>query len=99
MDLVEEENRALRVRAEPLARAREDLADVRDGRRDGRKLLERRAGHARDDARERRLAASGRPVEDERADAVLLDREAQRRALGKHVALTDEFGERRRAHA
>ena len=56
-------------------------------RRDGRQLLEGGAGRGRDDARQRRLAASGRPVEDRRPHAVLLDREPQRRALAEDVPL------------
>ena len=37
------------------------------------------------------LPAARRPVEDRRADAVLLDREPQRRALAEHVRLADEL--------
>ena len=45
------------------------------------------------------LPLPGRTVEDHRADAVLLDREPERRALAEHVPLADELVERRRAHA
>src|SRR5262249_14128239 len=57
------------------------------------------AGAGGDDPRQRRLAASRRPVEDHRADAVLLDRKSQRRAVAKHMTLTDELLERRRTGA
>ena len=60
--------------AEPLAGAREHLAYVLHRRRHCRQLLERRAGRRSDDARERRLAAAGRAVEDRGVHAVLLDR-------------------------
>ena len=83
------------VAAEPLARPREHLAHVRDGRRDGGELLELRAGRVRDDARQRRLARSRRPVEDERRHAVALDREPQRAARADDVLLADELVERR----
>ena len=46
VDLVEEQDRALAVRAEPLACAREHLAHLADRRRHRRQLLERSAGHA-----------------------------------------------------
>ena len=61
VDLVEEEDRAGAVRAEPVAGALEHAADVVDAGRDGRELLERGAGGLGDDARERRLADPGGP--------------------------------------
>ena len=75
--------------------ARDHLPDVLDRRGDGRELLEVRPGRVRDHARERRLAAAGRAVEDHRRDPVLRDRESQRRALAEHVLLADELVERR----
>ena len=99
VDLVEEEDRALPVRAEPLARAGDHLAHLRDRRGDRRELLERGAGRVRDDAGERRLAAPRRPVEDHRADAVLLDREPKRGARAEHVLLADELVQRSRPQA
>ncbi len=96
VDLVEEEDRALSVRAEPLARARDHLAHLRDGRRHRRELLECRAGRVGDDAGQRRLAAAGRPVEDHRSDAVLLDREPERGSRAEHVLLADEVVDRLR---
>ena len=47
VDLVEEEDRPLPLRAEPLAGAGEHAADVRDRGRDRRELLERGAGRSR----------------------------------------------------
>src|SRR6476660_7926101 len=44
------------------------------------------------------LPVPGGPVEDRRANAVLLDREAKRRARAEDVLLADELLERPRAH-
>ena len=54
---------------------------------DRAELLERGVGRRGDDPRERRLAGAGRPVEDHRERAPLLDRGAQRAALAEHVLL------------
>ena len=56
VDLVEEEDRALAVRAEPVARPRDDRLDVRLAGVDGGELLERGARDRGDQARDRRLA-------------------------------------------
>ena len=58
VDLVEEEDRALPLRAEPLAGAREHAAHVGDRGGHRRELLEGGSRRVRDDPRERRLAAS-----------------------------------------
>ena len=99
VDLVEEEDRPRAVRAEPVAGALEDAADVVDAGRDGRELLERGARRLGDDAGERRLADPRRAVEDHRRRPVALDREPQGRALGEHVPLADELVERARPDA
>jgi hypothetical protein len=96
VDLVEEENRPLARRAEPLPGAREHLANVLHRRRDGRELLERGARGGSDDPCERRLPRPRRPVEDRGAHAVVGDRRTQHRALAEHVGLADEFVERAR---
>jgi hypothetical protein len=51
------------------------------------------SGGRGDDAGERRLPASGRPVEDGRANTVLLDRDPEGGAGAEHVLLTDELVE------
>ena len=61
VDLVEEEDRPLPVRSEPLARPREDAAHVGDTRRHGREILEGGAGRPGDDAGKGRLATPRRP--------------------------------------
>src|SRR5690349_4561919 len=99
MDLVEEEDRPGSGRAEPLPGAGQDLAYVLHRGRHGRQLLEVGAGRGRDNPRERRLPAPGRPVEDRRMDAVLLDRAAQGRPLAEHVLLAHELAEGRRPQA
>src|SRR5207248_10515336 len=77
VDLIEEENRPLAVRAEALACAREHLPDLRHRRRHSGQLLEGRTGGVSDDARDGRLAAAGRTVENGGRHTVLLDREAE----------------------
>ena len=99
VDLVEEEDRARPVRAEPVAGALEDTAHVVDAGGDGGELLEHGARGLGDDSRERRLADSGRAVEDHRRRPVALDREPERRSVGEHVPLADELVERARADA
>ena len=99
MDLVEEQDRARAVRAEPVAGPLEHAAHVVDAGRDGRELLEDGARGLGDDARERRLADAGRAVEDHRRRPVALDREPERRSVGEHVALADELVERPRPDA
>ena len=96
VDLVEEEDRPLPVAAEPVARPLHDAAHVVDPGGDGRELLEGGTRLDRDDPGQRRLADSGRPVEDERAQAVLLDRAAERRPLPEDVLLADQLVERAR---
>jgi hypothetical protein len=98
VDLVEEQDRPLPVRAEPLPGARDHLAHLRDRRRHGRELLEVGAGRVRDHAREGRLPASRRPVQDRRADAVLGDRQPQRRLLAQDLRLAHEVVEPLRPH-
>ena len=97
VDLVEEEDRPLPVAAQPVAGALHHAADVVDPGRDGRELLECGAGLVGDDAGERRLPRPGRAVQDQRAQAVILDRAPQRRALAEHVLLPDQLVERARA--
>src|SRR5579872_3048642 len=99
MDLVEEEDRPASGEPEPLLRAAEHLADVLHRGRDGGELFELGSGRDGDDACERRLAGARRSVEDRRADAVLRDREAERRAFAEHVLLADELVERARPEA
>ena len=99
MDLVEEQDRPPSVRAKPFGRTRDHLPHLRHRRGDGRELFERCARHPGDDPCERRLSASRRPVQDGGADAILLDRKPQRRALAEDVRLADERLERLRPHA
>ena len=53
----------------------------------------------RDDARERRLAASRRAPQEHRAQFVALDLRAQRFARREQIFLADKFIERLRTHA
>src|SRR5262249_4805847 len=97
VDLVEEQDRTLPLGAQALAGARDHRADVVDGRRHGRELLERGTRRRGDDPRQRRLPGPRRAEEDRGAHPVLGDLHAQRRALREHVLLADELVERARA--
>src|SRR5205814_3180372 len=79
--------------------SRQDLPLVLHGCRYRGELLEGGARSLGDDPRQRRLARSRRPIEDRRADAVLADRQPQRRALAEHLLLPDELVEAARAQA
>ncbi len=97
VDLVQEEDRALPVRAEPLARSCDHRLHVGLAGVDGRELLEGGARDRRDQARDGRLARAGRPVQDHRAEPVLLDRAPQGRAGPEQVLLACDLVERPRA--
>src|SRR5436190_6402029 len=99
VDLVEEEHRRLAVRAAPVLRPLEHVADLLAARADRGGLLEGGARTHGEHARQRGLAAAGRPVEDHRVGSALLDRRAQGRAAPEQVLLTDELPERAGPHA
>ena len=52
-----------------------------------------------DDVGESGLPGSGRPVEDERSEAVSLDGPAEELALGEKMLLPSDFVQRVRAHS
>ena len=99
MDLVEEEDRALAARLEPVLRPVEHGADLRPPGVDRRRLLERGPRVHREQPRQRRLPRARRPVEDHRVRPALLDRGAQRRAAAEEVLLAHELAQRPRPHA
>ena len=73
MDLVDEQDCALRLLAEPFACLRDDPSQVGHARGDGGYRLEVRLRERGDDAGERRLARTGRPPEDHRGELVRID--------------------------
>ena len=99
VDLVDEEDRPQPVPPEAVSSARDDRPHVVHARGHRRELLERRAGPVGHDPGDRRLPRAGRPEQDHRGWAVLLDGEPERRALTEDVALSHEALERRGAHA
>jgi hypothetical protein len=99
VDLVDEEDGALTVSAEPLGGALKDGADVVDPGGDRRELLEGASRTRGDDSGDGRLSCSGRAVEDHRGRPVALDRQSQRRPLAEHVPLADELVQSPRPHA
>src|SRR5687767_3039038 len=98
MDLVQEEDRALTVCAEAFPSGLEDLAHLGHGCRHCGQLFERRSRRPCNHSRERGLSGSGRPVEDRRADAGLLDRKPESGVLAEHLLLSDELLEPLRPH-
>ncbi len=99
VDLVEEQHRLRAAGVAAVGGALDHRAHLRAPGRDRAQLLERRPRALGDDPRERRLARSRRPVEHHRVRVALLDRGAQRRAVGEQVRLADELLEGARAHA
>src|SRR3954463_10456469 len=98
MNLIDEDQRALTARAGD-ARLGDALADLLDAARDRGIRDEAIAGVQREQAREGRLADTGRAPEDQRRNSFLLDRETDRAAGSEHVRLADDFVERTRPHA
>ena len=95
MDLVDEQERALPLRA---ARARgvEDLLQFRDARMDRRELHERVVAARADQPRDRRLAAARRPPEDHRAERRRRKQTRQRPIRTGQMLLARDLGERHR---
>ena len=95
MDLVDEQERALPLRA---ARARgvEDLLQFRDARMDRRDLHECVAARRADEPRDRRLAAARRPPEDHRAERRRREQARQRAVRPGQMLLARDLGERHR---
>src|SRR5262249_2337228 len=70
------------------------VADFLDAREHRAERNEVRARDRRDDARQRRLAGSRRPPENDRTQAVLLDGHAERTAGAEQRVLADDVVER-----
>ena len=98
MDLVEEEDRRASAATEPLPRAFDHRPYLGSSGLDRALFLERGLRRARNDPRERRLAAARRPVQDHRVGPPLLDRPPERRARRQQPLLTDELVEGPRPH-
>ncbi len=92
VDLVDEQDAADAGAAER-ARLVDSLPQVGDPSGDGREGEETSVRGARDDARQRRLAAAGRAPEDERGDLVGLDGAAEQAARADEVCLAHELVE------
>jgi hypothetical protein len=99
MDLVHEEDRPARRELLAFARLAEDLAQPRHALADRAEGHELARSRGRDEARQRRLARTGRPPEHDRAQGPLLDRAAQRLARPEQLLLPRELLERARSHA
>ena len=98
VDLVDEQDRAAPVLLADAPRLLDDHAQFLDARQHRREGDEVRIGAARDQPRQRRLARSGRPPEDERVQALALDHVAQQPLIADQVRLPDELRQRGRPH-
>ena len=99
VDLVEEEDRALAARVEPVPCAVDHRPHLGPARVHRGGLLERRPSVHREQPGERGLARARRPVQDHRVRPALLERRPQRRPSAEQVLLADELPERCRPHA
>src|SRR4029077_7130619 len=98
MNLIDKQDRLLPRCAEPIGGRREHAAhfgDIAFHAADSNKFCVR---HLRDDVRQRRLSAAGRPVENHRGQAIGFNRATQKFARTKNVFLADKFLERARPH-
>ncbi len=99
VDFIEKEERALPGRFEPFAGSFEDRSEFPDAAADGAELFESGLRFGGQEPGECRLAAAGRPIEEDRPEPVSFEEPPQEFAFGEKMPLADEFGERPRAHA
>jgi hypothetical protein len=98
MNLIDEQDRLLPRCAETIRGRRKHAAhfgNIAFHAADPDKFCVRHLG---DDARQRRLSAAGRPVQDHRWQTISFDRPPQEFARPENVFLADEFFERARPH-
>ena len=93
MDLVDEEDGAAALLGQAVFGPVQRLAQLLDPGEHGAQGLEVRARALADDVGERGLARPRRPPEDDRGQAVRLERAPQRPALAEHLFLADELVE------
>ena len=98
VDLVHEEDRALALKRQPVARRRDDLAELAHAAQDGAEGHEEALGRRGDDACNGRLPAPGWPPEDHRAHPVGRDGLHEERARREEVGLADDVRERARSN-
>ena len=98
VDLVDEQDRAHPPAAALDVRLGDDLPDLLYAGQHRREGDEPRAGDARHQRGERRLARAGRPPQDHRVQVAALERGAQHAARPEQVLLADDLIERARPH-
>ncbi len=98
VDFVDEEQCAAGFRFQAFASRFENGAEFLHATADGAELHEGGSGFGRQQPRERRLAAAGRSVEDDRPEPISLEEPPQELALIEKMALPGELGESPRAH-
>ena len=97
VDLVDEEDSGLPQPVQPL-RLLDDFFELLDAGRDGREADAVGAAGARQDPRQRGLAAARRAPEDEGVEAAAGDHLAQQFSRAEQMPLADELLQARRAH-
>ena len=98
MDLIDEQQRALAVLA-ALARRLEDLAQVGNTGEHRRQGLEMQVGRLGQQPRDRRLAATRRAPQDQRAELARRQHAAERAVRSEQMVLAEDLGQRARPQA
>ena len=98
MDFVHEQNRGLALVFEAIGRGGQHAPHIRHVGFHAAESLEFALGLAGDDLRQRRFARARRPVENQRLDAVGLDRAAQQLSRAEDMRLPHEFAQVPRTH-
>ena len=98
VDLIDEQQRPLSRRREPVAGFAEDFPQFFHAAGHGAQLAEVAAGGPGQQAGERGLAGAGRAVEDHRTEAVGRQQPAEQFAFAQEVLLSDELVQRPRPH-
>ena len=99
MNFVDEQNRFLAGCSKPIRGSRHYPPHLRDVAFHSAEALEFRAGHVRDDLRERRFTGAGRAGQDDGRQPIGLNRAAQKFSRREDVFLPDKFFKGARAHA
>ena len=98
VNFVDEQNRLVAFVGQTIRRRRDDAAQIRHVALHAAQPLKARGRRQRDDLRERRLPRARRAEENDRRNAIRLDRPAQQLARREQMLLPRVFIERARPH-